>query len=166
MILQSSGASFLLCMPARSANCPSSWFVVFVLQPTPKAVYNFKVYLIALMGTAAALDYGYDLGFIGTTQSLEPYKEMMGTAHNAAYRTSFNSNVVAIVGVRVLFHLLSSPSDVASLFPYPSVPSWSYRRQHDASPVCQPIWQEAHQHLHGHALHPRISHPVHRWRGR
>lgn len=31
---------------------------------TPKAVYNLKVYLVAMMGLAAALNYGYDLGFI------------------------------------------------------------------------------------------------------
>jgi hypothetical protein len=31
---------------------------------TPKAVYNLKVYMISMMGCAAALNYGYDLGFI------------------------------------------------------------------------------------------------------
>ncbi|KAL7010160.1 hypothetical protein EMMF5_000180 [Cystobasidiomycetes sp. EMM_F5] len=66
--------------------------------PTPKAVFNIKVYLVALMSTAAALDYGYDLGFIGTTQTLAAYQSYMGTAGaaKAAFRAEYNSNVVAL----------------------------------------------------------------------
>lgn len=48
------------------------------------------------MSTAAALDYGYDLGFIGTTQTLAAYQSYMGTAGaaKAAFRAEYNSNVV------------------------------------------------------------------------
>ncbi len=32
----------------------------------PKEVYNFRVYLLALVSSMGAFMFGYDLGFIGT----------------------------------------------------------------------------------------------------
>ncbi|KAL7010161.1 hypothetical protein EMMF5_000181 [Cystobasidiomycetes sp. EMM_F5] len=61
------------------------------------------------MGTAAAMNYGYDLGFIGTTQTLAPYQKYMGTAGaaNAAFQASFNSNVVALFQAGAIIGALS-----------------------------------------------------------
>ena len=43
--------------------------------PTPKEVYGYKVYLIALISSMGALMFGYDLGFIGTAIQLASFQK-------------------------------------------------------------------------------------------
>lgn len=38
--------------------------------PAPKEVYNFRVYLIAMIASMGAIIFGYDLAFIGEEESL------------------------------------------------------------------------------------------------
>ena len=43
--------------------------------PAPNAVYNYRVYLLALISSMGAIMFGYDLGFIGTAMELESFEE-------------------------------------------------------------------------------------------
>lgn len=40
---------------------------------TPKEVYNWRVYILAIVASIGAFTFGYDLAFIGTTLSLESF---------------------------------------------------------------------------------------------
>lgn len=42
--------------------------------PAPKEVYNYRVYVLALISSIGAVLFGYDLGFIGTALELESFK--------------------------------------------------------------------------------------------
>lgn len=42
----------------------------------PKEVYNYRVYLIALVASMGAFIFGYDLAFIGKKSAVSPSKEM------------------------------------------------------------------------------------------
>ena len=41
---------------------------------TPKEVYNYRVYVLAIVASIGAFTFGYDLAFIGTTLSLDSFK--------------------------------------------------------------------------------------------
>lgn len=41
--------------------------------PVPKEVYNYRVYLLALVSSMGAFMFGYDIGFIGTAIVLPPF---------------------------------------------------------------------------------------------
>lgn len=43
-------------------------------RPTPKAVYNWRVYLLAAVASCTSCMIGYDSAFIGTTLSLSSFK--------------------------------------------------------------------------------------------
>ncbi|KAJ5279752.1 hypothetical protein N7478_005124 [Penicillium angulare] len=43
-------------------------------RPTPKAVYNWKVYLLAAVASCTSCMIGYDSAFIGTTLALDSFK--------------------------------------------------------------------------------------------
>lgn len=45
--------------------------------PAPKEVYNFRVYLLALVSSMGAFMFGYDLGFIGTALVLPSFKRLV-----------------------------------------------------------------------------------------
>ncbi|GAA5998706.1 hypothetical protein JCM5350_001442, partial [Sporobolomyces pararoseus] len=47
-------------------------------RPTPKAVYNWRVYTCAIVAAFAAVMIGYDSAFIGTSISLASFKEEFG----------------------------------------------------------------------------------------
>jgi hypothetical protein len=41
--------------------------------PVPKEVYNYRVYLLALVSSMGAFMFGYDIGFVGTAIVLPPF---------------------------------------------------------------------------------------------
>lgn len=43
--------------------------------PTPKEVYNYRVYILAAIASFGAITFGYDLAFIGTTLALKSFKK-------------------------------------------------------------------------------------------
>lgn len=43
--------------------------------PTPKEVYNYRVYILAAIASFGAITFGYDLAFIGTTLALTSFKK-------------------------------------------------------------------------------------------
>jgi MFS family permease len=47
-------------------------------RPTPKAVYNWKVYLLAAVASCTSCMIGYDSAFIGTTLALDSFKAEFG----------------------------------------------------------------------------------------
>jgi len=42
---------------------------------TPREVYNYRVYLLAIVSSFGAIIFGYDLAFIGTTLALDSFKK-------------------------------------------------------------------------------------------
>ena len=42
---------------------------------TPREVYNYRVYVLAIVASFGAIIFGYDLAFIGTTLSLDSFKK-------------------------------------------------------------------------------------------
>jgi hypothetical protein len=41
--------------------------------PAPKEIFNYRVYILALVASMGAILFGYDLAFIGTTITLKPF---------------------------------------------------------------------------------------------
>ncbi|WLF78752.1 hypothetical protein PVL30_002495 [Lodderomyces elongisporus] len=79
-------------------------------RPTPKEVYNYRIYLTAIMASAAAIIIGYDSGFIGGAVALPAFEKEFGldVAPNSAY---IISNVISVFHVGCFF---------GSLFSYPA----------------------------------------------
>ena len=44
------------------------------LTPAPKEIYNYRVWLLAIIASMGAILFGYDLAFIGTTITLKSFK--------------------------------------------------------------------------------------------
>lgn len=66
-------------------------------RPTPKQVYNWKVYVSGLVLAAAALEIGYDSGFIGGTIALDSFRKDFKLDQMSPERSSFIvSNVVSV----------------------------------------------------------------------
>ncbi|KAI5957135.1 qutD [Candida jiufengensis] len=76
-------------------------------RPTPPQVYNIRIYLTAIMASAAAIIIGYDSGFIGGAVSLPSFQKEFGldTAPNSAY---IISNVISVFHVGCFFGALFS----------------------------------------------------------
>ncbi|KAI3404175.2 qutD [Candida oxycetoniae] len=76
-------------------------------RPTPKEVYNYRVYLTAIMASAAAIIIGYDSGFIGGAVALPAFQKEFGldVAPNSAY---IISNVISVFHVGCFFGALFS----------------------------------------------------------
>lgn len=53
----------------RATNMPQMASTI----PTPKEVFNYRVYVLALISSMGAILFGYDLAFIGTTITLKPF---------------------------------------------------------------------------------------------
>jgi hypothetical protein len=47
-------------------------------RPTPKAVYNWKVYFASFVAGSAAIMIGYDSAFIGGTLALDSFTKQFG----------------------------------------------------------------------------------------
>ncbi|GAA5861675.1 hypothetical protein JCM1840_005228 [Sporobolomyces johnsonii] len=65
-------------------------------RPTPKAVYNWRVYSCAIVAATAAIMIGYDSAFIGTSISLPAFKQEFGLAtKTSAQFATISSNIVS-----------------------------------------------------------------------
>jgi MFS family permease len=62
-------------------------------RPTPKSVYNWRVYACAAVAGSAAIMIGYDSAFIGTTLSLPSFKEEFHL--KAPYKTTIAINLIS-----------------------------------------------------------------------
>lgn len=76
-------------------------------RPTPPEVYNYRIYLTALMASAAAIIIGYDGGFIGGTVSLPAFKEEFGL-DGSSHSKGIVSNVISVFHVGCFFGALFS----------------------------------------------------------
>ncbi|KAJ7066773.1 general substrate transporter [Mycena belliarum] len=66
-------------------------------RPTPKEVYNWKVYANAIVATWAAVMIGYDSAFIGTSISLASFKSEFGlTTKTTAEFNIISANIVSV----------------------------------------------------------------------
>ncbi|GAA5890210.1 hypothetical protein JCM16303_002392, partial [Sporobolomyces ruberrimus] len=67
-------------------------------RPTPKAIYNWRVYSCAIVAATAAIMIGYDSAFIGTSISLASFKEEFGLTlrdKTAKEFASISANIVS-----------------------------------------------------------------------
>lgn len=65
-------------------------------RPTPKAVYNWRVYACAAVAGSAAIMIGYDSAFIGTTIALPSFKTEFGlTTVSKAKSDLISANIVS-----------------------------------------------------------------------
>ncbi|TDZ34505.1 Quinate permease [Colletotrichum spinosum] len=73
-------------------------------RPTPKAVYNWRVYLCAIIASFASCTIGYDSAFIGTTLALQSFVDEFKFAE---YSTSglalLKSNIVSVYQAGAFF---------------------------------------------------------------
>ncbi|KAF8585353.1 general substrate transporter [Ramaria rubella] len=66
-------------------------------RPTPKEVYNFRMYLFALMVSFGSVEFGYDSGFIGSTLALQSFQDAFGIANlSTAEINKVSSNIVSV----------------------------------------------------------------------
>jgi sugar porter (SP) family MFS transporter len=65
-------------------------------RPTPKAVYNWRVYLTACVAGSAAIMIGYDSAFIGGTLALSSFRDEFGFENMSKSDVSFlSANIVS-----------------------------------------------------------------------
>ncbi|GMK53695.1 hypothetical protein CspeluHIS016_0102810 [Cutaneotrichosporon spelunceum] len=65
-------------------------------RPTPKEVYNWRVYMLAIICGCGALTFGYDGAFIGTTIARPSFKAAMGIDKmTKAQQTSMTTNLTS-----------------------------------------------------------------------
>ncbi|KAL5312883.1 hypothetical protein ACEPPN_019309 [Leptodophora sp. 'Broadleaf-Isolate-01'] len=77
--------------------------------PTPKEVFNYRVYVLALISSMGAILFGYDLAFIGTTITLKPFLKDFGL-ENAKKTTlnAFSANIVSLLQAGCFFGALAA----------------------------------------------------------
>nr|QFR37125.1 MFS transporter [Cyberlindnera americana] len=72
-------------------------FKVVEDRPTPPQVYNWKVYACGIVLAAAALEIGYDSGFIGGTLALDSFASEFGLDQMTTSHHSFiTSNIISV----------------------------------------------------------------------
>lgn len=65
-------------------------------RPTPKCVYNFRVYLTAAVAASAAIMIGYDSAFIGGTLALSSFRDEFGFENKSQTEISLlSANIVS-----------------------------------------------------------------------
>lgn len=78
-------------------------------RPTPKSVYNWRVYACAAVASFASCMIGYDSAFIGTTLALPAFKEEFDFASLSASQLALTtSNIVSIYQAGAFFGSLSA----------------------------------------------------------
>jgi hypothetical protein len=66
-------------------------------RPTPKEVYNWRVYYSAAVAASAAIMIGYDSAFIGGTLALSSFKEEFDFASLSKSQLNLTSaNIVSV----------------------------------------------------------------------
>lgn len=78
---------------------------------TPQLVYNWRIYFVGLIASFAALEIGYDSGFIGGTLALDSFREEFGLDKMTDTHSSFIiSNIVSLFHAGCFFgSILSYP---------------------------------------------------------
>ncbi|KAJ5343548.1 hypothetical protein MYU51_021639 [Penicillium brevicompactum] len=88
-------------------------------RPTPKAVYNWKVYLLAAVASCTSCMIGYDSAFIGTTLSLDSFKNEFGFNHMGdGEKNLISANIVSCYQAGAFF---------GAFFAYPIGHFWGRR---------------------------------------
>lgn len=81
-------------------------------RPTPKAVYNWRVYACAAVASFASCMIGYDSAFIGTTLALPSFVHEFGfSTMRADHLATIKANIVSVYQAGAFF---------GSLFAYAS----------------------------------------------
>ncbi|KAF1816755.1 quinate permease [Eremomyces bilateralis CBS 781.70] len=76
-------------------------------RPTPKAVYNWRVYACAAVASFAACMIGYDSAFIGTTLALPSFEDEFGfKSMSADHLGLIKANIVSIYQAGAFFGAL------------------------------------------------------------
>lgn len=82
-------------------------------RPTPSAVYNWRVYVCAMVASFASCMIGYDSAFIGTTLALPSFVHEFGFKHMSPHHlATIKANIVSVYQAGAFF---------GSLFAYGSV---------------------------------------------
>ncbi|KAJ5370530.1 uncharacterized protein N7496_006622 [Penicillium cataractarum] len=88
-------------------------------RPTPKAVYNWRVYLLAAVASCASCMIGYDSAFIGTTLALDSFKkEFHFDTMSTATKNLISANIVSCYQAGAFF---------GAFFAYPVGHFWGRR---------------------------------------
>lgn len=88
-------------------------------RPTPKAVYNWRVYLLAAVASCTSCMIGYDSAFIGTTLALDSFKdEFRFGAMGDDAKDLVSANIVSCYQAGAFF---------GALFAYPIGHFWGRR---------------------------------------
>ncbi|QPH16035.1 hypothetical protein C2857_000577 [Epichloe festucae Fl1] len=78
-------------------------------RPTPKAVYNWRVYACAALASFASCMLGYDSAFIGTTLALPSFVNEFGFAsHSPASLALLKQNIVSVYQAGAFFGSLAA----------------------------------------------------------
>ncbi|KAL2890428.1 Quinate permease [Ceratocystis lukuohia] len=78
-------------------------------RPTPKAVYNWRVYMCASIASFASCTIGYDSAFIGGTIALQSFIDEFGFASmTSGHRANIQSNIVSIYQAGAFFGSLGA----------------------------------------------------------
>lgn len=97
----------------RGAPAKKSWFRFKNLfekdedRPTPPQVYNYRIYMTAIMASAAAIIIGYDGGFIGGTVALDSFKQEFGL-DGSPHSQAIIANVISVFHAGCFFGALLS----------------------------------------------------------
>lgn len=88
-------------------------------RPTPKSVYNWRIYLLAAVASCTSCMIGYDSAFIGTTLSLTSFKDEFNfAALGDSERNLLSANIVSTYQAGAFF---------GSFFAYPIGHFWGRR---------------------------------------
>lgn len=78
-------------------------------RPTPKAVYNWRVYACACVAGSAAIMIGYDSAFIGTTIALPAFRDEFGfESLSKASVNLLSANIVSCYQAGAFFGALTA----------------------------------------------------------
>lgn len=78
-------------------------------RPTPKAVYNWRVYACAATASFAACMIGYDSAFIGTTLALPSFEDEFNFAqYSKSHLTLIQQNIVSVYQAGAFFGSLAA----------------------------------------------------------
>ncbi|KAL2847977.1 general substrate transporter [Aspergillus pseudodeflectus] len=88
-------------------------------RPTPREVYNWRVYLLAAIASFTSCMIGYDSAFIGTTLSLDSFKdEFRWEEMSDSKQRLVSANIVSLYQAGAFF---------GALFAYPAGHFWGRR---------------------------------------
>ncbi|CAI7670370.1 unnamed protein product [Penicillium pancosmium] len=88
-------------------------------RPTPKSVYNWRIYLLAAVASCTSCMIGYDSAFIGTTLSLQSFKDEFDfDAMGKSEQNLLSANIVSTYQAGAFF---------GSFFAYPIGHFWGRR---------------------------------------